>query len=662
MPRTTTPRKRDDIMMNSSTDKCRIAVLAGMLLQVINDMQRLGIEELTLDGILQATGVSRSQAYAWAARVRDWRESQVGPGRPKDQETPKESEKAPQELVSDQVRDWLMAHPGAVCTGPKRNTYSDAFRSFVLDLMAPGGPLADYTQAQAAERAGVPLHTLHSWLAAGKQVTDSPVDGEEESADKPTEEIDEQAGENDESELPTSQWAVKAAQVIELWKKWRGPFGRFCRSLKDHGIRMSPAMVRTVLSVSGERKWRRRRGSNPDAEAIRGELLRMFPNAQWNADGKNVLVRVGDDLIRFTMELVVDTATAAHLGFSLRKNEDSEGLLGAMDQATASTGEPPIGFVRDPRKCNLADAVETKLREDGVISMLTSVKRPQSNAPAENAFSLFGHKLPIPCLPDPEKLTPVELGRLVMSYMLLGVCVGRNHTPRLRLKGKTPAEAFAESQPTEEDKARAREELKRLKRQIEEQSRANRRRCMPDTLKMVRQAIIDLGLSDPDDRYAPAIAKYGLEAALEAIAVFRAKKEADTLPERNHERYLLGIARNVCYRIEDLRVYESLLELRTRAGELIRSPLDQHDKRLSRLADDAYIKEVLDMSLKSEALVDRTYWRQRLLAALEHLEQTMRFELGKHCARKVAARRSISPKERNSYIAELATCIVPIAA
>ncbi len=650
---------------------CRDTILAGTLLQTMMDMEALGLETLSMDGIRQVTGASRSQAYEWASRTRDWRASQAGPGRPQKPE-PEPVDDGPEKVTLHQVRDWLFAHPGAVYTGGKRAYYSDAFRSYVLDLMAPGGLLADFSQVQAARLCGIPHNTLVSWMAAGKRIELEP--GTEEAVGEdvaspvepdPTEPSPDDAAEDDEDgiPLPTSQWAAQASQVIELWRRWKGPIGAFCARLRDHGIRMSPAMVKSILSVSGTRKMRRHRNPNPDAEAIRDELVRLFPNAQWNADGKSLMVRVGDQLIRFTMELVVDTATTAHLGFSLRDHEDSQGLLSAMDQATASTGEPPIGMLRDARKCNVAEAVETRLSEDGVISMVSTIGRPQNNAPAENAFSLLEQKLPIPALPEPGTLTPVELGRIVLAYTLLGVCVGRNHTPRVRLRGRPPSQAFAESQPTEEERARAREEIRRIRRQLEEQARADRLRCRPATLDLVREAFLDLDLSDERDRFAPQIARYGLEAALEAISIFRAKKEADTLPDSHLERYMLGIARNVAYRNEDNRIYEELIDLRARARDLVLVPLEEHDADLRRrLDDDAYLPAVLDLALTSAAPVDRTWWRRKLLGALEALDPERRDEMGRHCARKVSARQSLKHRERDLFISELARTVVPLAA
>jgi len=57
---------------------------------------------------------------------------------------------------------------------------------------------------------------------------------------------------------------------------------------------------------------------------------------------------------------------------------------------------------------------------------------------------------------------------------------------------------------------------------------------------------------------------------------------------------MLGIARNVAYRTEDLRTYEGLLDLRARARDLILVPLEDHDADLRRnLSGSDYLPSVL---------------------------------------------------------------------
>jgi len=650
--------------------------VAGVLLTGYQLRKQLCLGDPGPEGIVEALEVSRSQMYAMAEPVRSMIDDGRGPGRPPVTTEATDSTLPRQLALSMAVSQWLREYPGAVYSGRERTHYSDRFRGFVVDLLSPGGIAHGLTRDKAAFVMGMSVHTLTHWLSPKVPIPqpeaadpDDDNTAAQAAAREPTPDdataieataVDDPAA-TDDPKLPGSQWAATAAQVLDLWSRWNGTFAAFCRSLPEHGIDYSYNLVRNILAVGEQRPFKRRRDRHPDAEAIRGELTRFFPNAQWNADGKNVLVQVGDATYRFTWELVTDNATTGHLGFSIRDHEDSTGVLEAMAQAEATAGEPPVAFLRDPRKSNTATDIEEDLDKKKIVSMFSPVGRPQSNSPAENAFSLFQQKMPPIFIP--EGLGDKELAQLILWYVLFAYSAGRNQTPRRRLKSKTPAQAFADTAVSEEEKAQARECLLELRRQVEEQEAKNRRRCAPAVKELLSRHFDEYGLEDPTDRYVPQIGAYGPEAALEAIAVFRAKHEAGTLPERHHERYMLGIARNVAYRREDERTYEQLLDLRAKAGDLILRPLIDHDEQLrADLAPETYRTTLLGLALDSTTKVDRVFWRRRFLELFEALEYGEKQEQGRWCARRIACRSKLPHRERDHFIALLAEAVMPLAA
>jgi len=296
-----------------------------------------------------------------------------------------------------------------------------------------------------------------------------------------------------------------------------------------------------------------------------------------------------------------------------------------------------------------------------MVSMFSSVGRPQTNSPCETEFSLFTQKMIDLFFPD--GLSEKQLACRVLQYTLYAYCAGRNFTPRKRLHHKTPAQTYADTQVPEEDKARVKEVLKDLSRRVREQAAADRRRCAPATLQLLTESFPDLGLADPKDCYIPAAAGYGLDAATEAIAIFKAKKDAGTLPEDHHERYFLGIARNVAFRNEDQITYERLLDLRAKAGDLVLKPLVKHDIELATsLAPSDYRAAALDLALSSPAAVDRVFWRRRLLAAFEELPVPQRPEAGRSIARRIANQTRIHHRERDHFLSLVARAAVPLAA
>ncbi|MBM4355501.1 MAG: transposase family protein [Deltaproteobacteria bacterium] len=623
--------------------------------------------------------------YAVAEKVEEFLNAARAAGRPPTGEPAKSGDEAPHLALFEALRDWLLEHPGAVSKADGRLSCSDGYRAFVVDLFGPGGLAQLLSREATAQVLGLSRHTLAHWLSpslpaipepaaeAGPPPVDSAPDEVETSgrtqeppAMPPEGEASDQLPEEEcdagmVTGLPRSAWAAQAVQVITLWEKWEGGLATFCRTLPEHGINYSYGVVRNILALAGKRRRRAGRPHHPDAEALRGELTRMFANAQWHGDGKNVQVRVGDALYRFNWELVVDNETTGHLGFSIQDNENCVGVLESLEQAEQTAGGPPIAFMRDPRKSNTAKEIEEKLAEKNVTSMFPTTRRPQTNSPVETEFGLFEQKMrPISI---PEGLGGKELARLVLWYVLFAYSAGRNQTPRQRLRHKSPAQAFKETSVTDEEKAIARERFNELKRQVEEQEASNRNRCAPAIAALLADFFGRHNLHDPRNTYIPQIGAYGPEAALEAMAIFAAKQEAGTLPDRHHERYLLGIARQVAYRREDERTYEQLIELRAKAGDLVIKPLIQHEQDLrSKLPTDRLPRAILDLALTSPTQIDRVFWRSRFLDLFSRLTQPRKQELGRWSARRIVGRSSLHHRERDHFIALLAEAASPLAA
>lgn len=630
-------------------------VVAGMRMH-----KDLRLEGRTAEQVITASGVSRTQVYAAAREYRATAALRRSPGRPR-KETPVlvDSTLQLRYLVSAVVRDWLYANPGGAALAHERMRHSDPFRVFVLGLLAPGGLAHALTQEQAAEAIGISRHTLSGWLAAGRKME----------AAAPAPEVTTAAAEvADPAEPltpdippPVSGRDAEAAQIIDLWQRWKGSLGAFYRSLPEHGINRSFHNVRTILGLDEKRKLNRRKPGNPDPEALRGLLERFLPNCQWHEDGKTITATVGDVTFAFTLQWIVDNGSDAILGLDIRDHEDAQGVLNAYRQAKESAGEPPEGFTRDHRKSNTAKPISDQLAQDNVVDMFSPVKRPQSNAPVETANSTLSQSLPPVSIPA--NLSPRDLARLVLLYYITGYAIGRNWLPRKRLSGKSPAKAMAEDRATPEEREQARRTLTDIRDRISAQDRANRRRCQPATLAIVEETFKELGFDDPMGRFATTTASYGLAAAFEAIAIYKAKLESGTAPVANPERYVMRTAMHIAYRIEDVATYEHLLDLRARAGDIVLAPLKEHEARLrSRLNDTDYAQAVFGQAILSPARVDRTWWRRVFLTAFEQLPVPERPEAGRWYVRKIAACRNLPWPERDHFIAELAALAVPLAA
>jgi hypothetical protein len=374
------------------------------------------------------------------------------------------------------------------------------------------------------------------------------------------------------------------------------------------------------------------------------------------ADGKQVLVQLGSKTFRLNWELVVDADTSALVGFEVSPTEDSDALLDAVEQAIETIEGSPVALLTDNLPANHAPRVEETLKELGIISMPSTVCRPETKSTVEGAFGLFAQRMPdivLPAVHSSEDFVCAVLRQILFAY-----AAGRNHTPRKRLGGRTPAQAFADSDVTEEQRAAAAERLLQIKKRIIEQRDADRRRTDPACRKLIGIAFRELGLSDPEGRFTTAIARYGMDAALEAISIYRAKVQAGTPPVNFPERYLLGIARNVAHRNENLTVYEHLLQQRLQARDLMLRPLiNELESLRGKLTGTPYIQELLQRVVSAQATIDRRFWMRELLASVAGLPEQQRAVRGPLIARRIACTFSILAKDRNAFIAKLTAAV-----
>jgi hypothetical protein len=611
---------------------CTPHIQAAIVIVALAILERLSFATPRKADVVRALGVSRSRAYELADRLAKLATTLTQPrGRPPNPEVEPPSDVMFQ--VAALVRDYLAEHPGAMSTG-QRHTYTVGFRHFVLDLVAPDGLACELGLERTAMATGVPADTLKDWLRLPRPQKDVPTPDEDQPNDA------------------TGMLPEVIAQIVELYHRWKGDFTAFCRSLEEHRIEASTYLVRHILELTGQRRPGQPRRPKSDAEALRGELERFFPNAQVVADGKQVIVQLGDHRYVLCWELCVDADTGALTGISVRDAEDSQGLLEAVAHSEVTTGAAPEALLRDNLPANHSSQVENVLDNKGILGMPSTTYRPQNKASVEGAFGLFSQTMPDIQLPNGSVR---ELARRLLFFILFAYCAGRNHTPRPRLNNRSAAEAFAEDVPTPEERAAARRRLQEIKDRILARRNADQERTDPVCRKMLTEAFAELGLEDPEGHFVHAIARLGVDAALRALSIFKAKRRAGTLQVDCPERYLLGIAQNVAYQTETLAVYDELVRLRTNARDLLLRPLDDENERLqARFNTHDYLRATAHRALSAPARIDRFYWRQTTLDTFANLGPVRRHKTGAWLARRIATAHTIPRCERNDFIAALA--------
>jgi hypothetical protein len=618
-------------------------VQAALALAALPVLGGLGLACPTASAVIAALGVGHTRAYELRNRLLDAAKAIQQPtGRPpKSPDIPAPDASL---AVTRAVLDYLLDHPGSAIAGKQRATYTGDFRCFVIGLLAPGSPGEALTLEQAAAATRVPRETLKSWLAAPKPPAEPEPEPELSDA-------------NDASALvPDGQ----LAQILDLYDKWNGGFIPFLRALRKHRIYITAHTLRALLQLAGKRKPRRRNRKDNDSEALRGQMERFFPNAQAVADGKAVDVWIGSTPFCFNWELLVDVYSNALTGLVVSDHEDAQGLLDALEHHIETTHGPPEALLRDNKPSNFAPEVETALEQADTISMPSTTGRPENKAPVEGTFGLFEQQMPDIILP--EDASPRQLARAVLWYVLFAYAAGRNQAPRPNLDGRPPAQAFQQDAPTHQEREQARQRLLDIRNRVLQQREAERAATDPVCRRILEQAFEELGLHDPENTFIPAIARYGLDTSLEAVAILKAKRKAGRPPGDFDERYLRGIAQHVAERREDDAVYAELVRLRERSGDILLDPLRRLDATLrSSLSLTDYLDACFTRSIDSDFLVDRHFWRQAFLAAFGDLDPDSRRIHGPWFARKIASQYDLPATERDSFIAELAETTIVFA-
>lgn len=580
-----------------------LLVVAGLAVLVIQALRDAGLPMPPLTEVVRLLGVPRQRAYEMAEQIREAITHLPRPvGRPPSPEAA-EVPDDPRYAVCRAVRCFLETHPGAHVARDARDGYSAGFRRFIMRLRQRGAAGQSLSLPTFAQATGVPIETLRDWLSNRRQ---------------PRVEQDDSSPSDDAPPPPLYPDGV-IDQIVTLWRRTSPvKLAHFARILaQQHRIRMPVRALVEILQLSGDRARARPRKPKPDPEAVRGALERFFPGAQWAADGKHVTVSIGEKTFSFNWELAVDNFTGAHVGFDVRDAEDSVGVINTLESGVQTTGAPPMALLLDNRPSNTTDEVSRAVDDRGALLMHSTLGRAENKASVEGAFGLFAQTMPP--IGIKRQLEPRELARSVLRIALFAYCAGRNHVPRAGLGGRSASDAYLDFIPTDDERQWAYQRLLDIQRRIAQRNDANAAREYPACRTMIEDLFREIGIQDPDGCLTHAIAKHGVRAISEAIAILKAKLEAGESFE-HAGRYLAGIARNVAERNHHLALYEHALELRLQAQDQMLAPLLERDRKWSAtLEPDAYIDHVVDAALGDVPCIDRAFWRRKLINALRQL-------------------------------------------
>lgn len=595
---------------------------AGLLLAARSLAAPRGLVQPSVDQILDAMGVGRSRAYEIKDAIFALLSALVRPpGRPR-----LEHERAPSSTLGDlliQAFRFVTQHPGCIQSGA-RARYSEPYRRFVLELRERH---ADVMLSDFADAIQLPLGTLEDWMR--------------------TTPVDERAVAGDAGARDAAAHDAKHAQietVLLAWRAWSGSFAGFCDHVRrDHRLELGNTLIASILFEYGERRPARRGGRSRDEEALRGSFETFFPGAQWVADGKQLEVVIDGQKFRVNLELVVDAASAAAVGISVRDEEDSAAVVEAFEEGAQTTGEQPLALLLDNRPSNHTAAVEAALGD--TMRIRATPFRPENKAHAEGSFGLFAQKVP---LLELETREPHTLAKTIARLVATTFFRALNRAPRRDRNGKTRVDLYAQTvTPEEREAARVALRERMHKQELARQTRAAR--LDPVVCAILDDAFARLGLLDPNRHFRDAIAGYQRDVIVEAIAIFSGKRTAGTLPDGVDARYLLGIVQNVHHVHEAEAITEALIRERLVARDRFLEPLVRERDAILAAGSDvgSTLIALVDRLVRAEHTIDRHVWLDAAAALVTQREHDDRIALAKRAARWIHATFGLSTRDRD---------------
>ena len=409
-------------------------VIAGLLLLARDFQQQAALPHAAIAEILAQTTAKRSAAYAVRQRLVAllptlWRPA----GRPP---APAAPTPPATDAITVAVLRFVMDHPGCVHGSAARRQYAAAFRRFLVDLRLQHAALDLVTFAAAT---GVPLDTLRDWervpaVAAAATPKAAPPPAADHPATDP----------------------LHIETVLAAWDTWEGDLATFCTHVRDHLlVPFGRTAITAILEAHGVHQPQRRAGRSPDESALRKAFATFFPGAQWVGDGTPVTVTLDGQRFTFNFELIVDAASAACVGASIRDAEDGPALTDALADGVTTTDAPPLALLVDNRPSNLAPEVEQAVAADGTVLIPATPARPQNKGHVEGAFGLFFQMLPPLAL---AAATPRELARQILRLVIITWGRTLNGRPRATRGGRSRRELY-DAQPTPDEIAAARAAL-----------------------------------------------------------------------------------------------------------------------------------------------------------------------------------------------------------
>jgi transposase InsO family protein len=510
---------------------------------------------------------------------------QARAGRPTADAAP---EPEPQPALTIEVLEYRIHHPGAVIDHPRRTTYADAFRRFVLEHHDRWqGTLEAFAKAVR-----VPLDTLRDWIA-----DDRAEDLEPRLKTRPS--------------VPANASQLTRL-IVDEWMRWVGPARPFIAHAAQC-FELSAAQVARLMKILAIISSRPRRTTPRD----RGSTQELSPGTMLVTDGKWLTVQLtaSEQTLYLNWQGIVDQTTGCDTAAVVTPQEDATAVQQAFVGSVRFLGGcVPDALLHDNKPCYDDQTLQQTLKNCGTDMIPATLGRAQNKAILEGAFGLFQQRVGNLRLDDTDDDTLI---RSAVQEIVRAYTAATNHVPRIELDGRSRLQALQDACPTDEQRRRDEDFLARLKA---DHRRPRSPQPRPESLKLIEHVFerFELAVHDPNGKLRRYLATFSPAAIRRAAAVLAAKIEH--LDRRYAHRYLTQVIRKQQDELDLERAAEELLELCQRQRQDWTHDEQQHFEILAQQHQDPaeLAAAVAQRAAFGGLPLQATFWKNKLLELLDH--------------------------------------------
>ncbi len=542
--------------------------------------------------ICRQLGANRTSVYEQLQRLLTalGQLAEARPGRPTADTAPEPEHELAALRLTVEVLEFRLQHPGAMIDHPRRTTYADAFRRFILQHH-------DHwqgTRMAFAQAVRVPLDTLRDWIA-----NDHADDLQPKIKQRPS--------------VPASASQLTRL-IVDEWMRWVGP----ARPFMAHAAQcfeLSHAQITRLMKILGMISARPRRKT----PRFRGSTQKLTPGTLLVTDGKWLTVQLTDteQTLYFNWQGIVDQATGCDTAAVVNQQEDAAAVQKAFDSSVRFLGGcVPDALLHDNRPCYDDEKLRQTLKRYGTDMIPATLGRAQNKAILEGAFGLFQQRVGPLRLDDTDDDTLI---RSAVEEIVRVYTAATNHVPRIELDGRSRLQALQQACPTAEQRRRDEQFLARLKA---DHQRPRSRQPLPESLRLIEHVFerFDLAGHDPKGSLRRFLATFSPAAIRRAAALLAAK--IDRLDPRYVHRYFTQLIRTQQDEVDLERAAEELLELCQRQRQDWTQDERQHFHILAQEHEDPaeLASAVAQRAAFGGLPIQATFWKRKLLELLQHAD------------------------------------------